>query len=193
VPIACQAEAQWQIYVGAGGHRLSHLLARPPPPLFSLEFPVPQETNPSQFYLFHFLHFALHTNNILSIPDQNYPIICNVGCACHVHLMSMLPAQPCTQRHSVFKLFSKPRIVRLSITSSVCSCIEKHYNIPACRDGLETETSRSRDVSKVSSRSRLEIFVIVSVSSRSRDLRSRISSRSRPLRSRAHALLSSFS
>jgi hypothetical protein len=56
------------------------------------------------------------------------------------------------------------------------------------RLGLET----SRDASKVSSRSRLEIFVIVSVSSRSCDLRSRISSRSRPLRSRAHVLLSSF-
>jgi hypothetical protein len=61
------------------------------------------------------------------------------------------------------------------------------------RDGLETETSRSRDVSR-----RIQGLVSVSsrnilLSSRSRDLRSRISSRSRPLRSRAHVLLSSFS
>jgi hypothetical protein len=63
------------------------------------------------------------------------------------------------------------------------------------RRGVETDPpeqgwARDRDVSR---RLGLEIFVIVSVSSRSRDLRSRISSRSRPLRSRAHVLLSSFS
>jgi hypothetical protein len=45
-----------------------HLLARPP--LFSLEFPVPQKTSPPLFYLFLFRHFALQTNNC---PFQTRP------------------------------------------------------------------------------------------------------------------------
>jgi hypothetical protein len=61
---------QWRIYrLGPGGAQALPLIGRPP--LFSLEFPVPQETSPPLFYLFHCRHFALQTSNC---PFQTRPI-----------------------------------------------------------------------------------------------------------------------
>jgi hypothetical protein len=118
---------------GRGAQALPLIGQAPPPPTFFFGVSSTARNQSTPILLISFPPLCV-TDQQLSIPDQTYPIICNVcnvSCACHVHLMSMLPAQPCTQRHSVFKSFSKIRLVRLSITSSICSCVKKHYNIPA--------------------------------------------------------------